>query len=154
GDGIDPLDQPLSPLIADSEALDPRREPPRAASVSAATFSLDDAIAEISARQQALDHQAGAGMSAPTVDLSGVEHLLHDISGQIETRRRPGAVEESVEALRHELAEIGRTVAAPRPQPALDAVQAELRDLAERIDRRPPPIETPALSAIESGLNE
>src|SRR5215813_1941596 len=40
GDGIDPLDQPLSPLIADSEALDPRREPPRAASVSAATFSL------------------------------------------------------------------------------------------------------------------
>src|SRR5262249_12639763 len=41
-----------------------------------------------------------------------------------------------------------------KPQPSLDAVQAELRALAERIDRPRPPVEVPALSAIERGLNE
>jgi len=45
-------------------------------------------------------------------------------------------------------------VAEPRPRPSLDAVQAELRGLAERIDRRPPVVEAPALSALERGLNE
>src|SRR5262249_12634594 len=86
--------------------------------------------------------------------VSGAEPLRHDISGQIDTRRRPCVVEESVEALRRELAEIGRAVAEPKPQPALDAVHAELRALAERIDRPPAPVEAPALSAIERGLDE
>ena len=152
-DAIDPLDRPPDSLIADREAPDPRRESARPASAPGPSFSLDDAIAEISARQQELDREASEG-AAPAVDLSGVEHLLHDISDQIETLRRPCAVEESVEALRRELAEIGRAVAEPKPQPALDAVQAELRVLAERIDRRPAPVEVPALSAIERGLDE
>src|SRR5262249_25667030 len=120
-DAAEPLDRPPDPLIADRETSDPRRESARAASVPGPTFSLDDAIAQISARQEALDHEASDGAAASAVDLSGVEHLLHDISDQIDTLRRPCAVEESVEALRRELAEIGRTVAEPKPQPALDA---------------------------------
>jgi len=120
--------------------------PARHASAAGPSFSLDDAIAEIAARQQALDTEAAGGDAAPAVNLSGVEHLLHDISDQIETLRRPCAVEESVEALRRELAEVGRTVAEPKPQPALDAVQTELRALAERIERRPAPVEQPALA--------
>src|SRR5262249_18815179 len=64
------------------------------------------------------------------------------------------AVEDSVEALRRELADVGRAVAEPRPQPSLDAIQTELRALSERIDRPRPVVETPALSALERGLNE
>jgi localization factor PodJL len=133
---------------------DARREPARPAASAAASFSLEDAIAEIAARQQALDAGQEAPAGAPAVDLSGVEELLHSITGQIDTLRRPCAVEDSVDALRRELAEIGRAVAEPRPQPSLDAVQAELRALSERIDRPRAPLEMPALSAIERGLNE
>ncbi len=130
--GIGAIDQPLDAL----------REPARQASTAGPSFSLDDAIAEISARQHALDAEPAGG--TPAVDLSGVEHLLHNITDQIETLRRPCAVEESVEALRRELAEVGRSVAEPKPQPALDAVQMELRALAERIERRPEPVAPPA----------
>jgi localization factor PodJL len=130
---------------------DTPREPVRTGASAGASFSLDEAIAEISARQQALDAEDAA---AQAVDLSGVERLLHNITDQIDTLRRPCAVEDSVEVLRRELAEIGRAVAEPRPQPSLDAVQAELRALSERIDRPRAPVEMPALSAIERGLNE
>ncbi|HEV2958107.1 MAG TPA: hypothetical protein VGX95_18475 [Xanthobacteraceae bacterium] len=144
GTGIDPrFDEPIA---------DARRGPARPA--TGPSFSLDDAVAEISARQAALDADAAGRAAAPAVDLSGVERLLHNITDRIDTLRRPCAMEDSVEALRRELGDIGRAVAEPRPQPSLDAVQAELRALAERIDRRPPPVEAPALSAIERGLNE
>jgi localization factor PodJL len=132
---------------------DARREPARPGAGAGASFSLDDAIAEIAARQQALDAE-GEPAAAQPVDLSGVERLLHNINDQIDALRRPCAVEDSVEALRRELAEIGRAAAEPRPQPSLDAMQAELRALSERIDRPRAPVETPALSAIERGLNE
>jgi localization factor PodJL len=125
------------------------------------SFSLDDAVAEIAARQHALDVEADGFKSparaapTPAVNLSGIEHLLHDISGQIETLRRPCPVEDSVEALRRELVEIGRTVTAATPQPSLDAMHSELQSIAERIDRgRAPAADAPALSAIERGLNE
>jgi localization factor PodJL len=151
GDGLDPrFDEPA----LETRAPDARRGPARPAAPAGPSFSLDDAIAEISARQEALDAEAAGPAAAPAVDLSGVERLLHNITDQIDTLRRPSAMEDSVEALRRELGEIGRAVAEPRPQPSLDAVQAELRALAERIDRRPPPLESPALSAIEQGLNE
>ena len=146
------LDPRLDEPVTDTWAPDARHEPARPA--TGRSFSLDDAIAEISARQEALDAEAAGPATPPAVDLSGVERLLHNITDQIDTLRRPSAVEESIEALRRELGDIGRAVAEPRPQPSLDAVQAELRALAERIDRRPPVVEAPALSALERGLNE
>jgi localization factor PodJL len=151
GDAIGRLDQRLDDTIGDGRAADARREPARPA---AASFSLDDAVAEISARQQALDNGGAGAPAVPAVDLSGVEGLLHTITDRIESLRRPCAMEESVEALRREMAEIGRSVAEPRPQPALDALQSELRSLAERIEHRPPAVEVPAFSALERGLNE
>jgi localization factor PodJL len=142
------LDEP----VADAWTPEARREPARP--TAGPSFSLDDAIAEISARQEALETDAAEPAAAPAVDLSGVERLLHNITDQIDTLRRPSTMEESIEALRRELADIGRAVAEPRPQPSLDAVQAELRALVERIDRPRAPVELPALSAIERGLNE
>src|ERR1700730_5935479 len=98
----------------DQHVPDAPREPARPASAPGPSFSLDDAIAEISARQQALD-AGDAGPAAPAVALPGGEGLLHDITDQIDTLRRPCAVEDSVEALRRELADIGRAAAEPRP---------------------------------------
>jgi localization factor PodJL len=147
GGGDQRPDQPF----ANTSAPEARREAARAH--TGPSFSLDDAIAEISARQEALEADSGSP-AAPAVDLSGVERLLHNITDRIDTLRQPSAMEESIEALRRELADIGRAVAEPKPQPSLDAVQAELRALSERIDRPRPPVEVPALSAIERGLNE
>lgn len=144
GGGVDQpgLDTPDAP-----------RGPVRPPASAGAAFSLEDAIAEISARQEALDAGEEPAAAQP-VDISGVERLLHNITDQIGALRRPCAVEDSVEALRRELADVGRAVAEPRPQPSLDAMQAELRALSERIDRPRAPIEMPALSALERGLNE
>jgi localization factor PodJL len=135
------------------DAPDAPREPVRPPASAAAAFSLEDAIAEIAARQEALDAGEEPAAAQP-VDVSGVERLLHNITDQIGALRRPCAVEDSVEALRRELADVGRAVAEPRPQASLDAVQAELRALSERIDRPRAPVEMPALSALERGLNE
>jgi localization factor PodJL len=163
-EAIGRVDQRLDQLMTDKRAIDARpREPARPSTSGAGpSFSLDDAIAEIAARQHALDAEAdgiaataGPRTSAPAVDLTGVEHLLHNITGQIETLRRPCQVEDSLGDLRRELAEIGRTVTQAVPQPSLDAMQSELRALSERIDRGPPRREDdPTLSAIERGLNE
>src|ERR1043166_8406600 len=97
--------------IADASTSEPRREPARPAAAAGPSFSLDDAIAEISARQEALDAEPPAP-PARAVDLAGVERLLHNITDQIETLRQPNAMEESIEALRRELADVGRAAAA------------------------------------------
>jgi localization factor PodJL len=157
-DVIGRLDQRLDRMVADNRARDARpREPARPAS-AAPSFSLDDAIAEIAARQHALDAEAdglAAEAPAPAVDLSGVEHLLHNITDQIGTLRRPCPVEDSLADLRHELAEIGRVVTEATPQTSLDAMQSELRSLSERIDRGAARgADDRTLTAIERGLNE
>jgi localization factor PodJL len=156
-EAIGRVDQRLDQLMADKRAIDTHREPARPpAPVAGPSFSLDDAIAEIAARQHALDADADGPAPAPAVNLSGIEHLLHSITGEIETLKRPCAVEDSVAALRRELAEVGRTVTQAMPHAAsLDAMQSELRSLSERIEHgRPRGDDDPALSAIERGLNE
>jgi localization factor PodJL len=163
-EAISRVDKRLDQLMADKRTIDAHlREPARpAASGTGPSFNLDDAIAEIAARQHALDAEAdglaataGPRAPAPAVDLSGVEHLLHNITDQIETLRRPCPVEDSLADLRRELAEVGRTVTEAMPQPSLDAMQSELRSLSERIERgRPRGVDDPTLSAIERGLNE
>ena len=55
--------------------------------------------------------------------------------------------------MQRELAGIGQTVAEAVSHSTLDAIQSELRSLAERIDQRPRAPD-PALSGIERGLNE
>jgi localization factor PodJL len=144
-EAIGRVDQRLDRLMADKRAIDAHREPARPPAPAAGpSFSLDDAIAEIAARQHALDAETDApaprpAAPAPAVNLSGIEHLLHNITGQIESMKRPCAVEDSVAALRRELAEVGRTVTQATPQAAsLDAMQSELRSLSERIEHGRP----------------
>ena len=137
--------------------------------------ALDRAIAEITARQRALNGDgaaarpqprqpapqpqfAAASASAfaplPAQDLSGLEQQLRRITDQIETLRRPG-VEEAISALRAELKEIGRALNDALPRRALDAIEQQIQHLGQRIaEGRQNGADSGALAGIERGLGE
>ncbi|MEI7805774.1 MAG: hypothetical protein WCI56_10635 [Hyphomicrobiales bacterium] len=127
---------------------------------------IDQAVAEIAARQRALDGEPAGHAPAmpsvamaprapmPTQDLSGLEQQLRNITSQIETLRRPG-VEEAINALRSELSEIGQSLTEAMPRRALDAIEKEVHGLTQRIaDNRQSGADNDALAGIEHGLNE
>jgi localization factor PodJL len=99
-------------------------------------------LAEISARQRALDEAppqpatpGWQAASAPMADFASLErHLIH-ITSQIEALRRPCAVEDSVAALRADLADIARAVSDALPRRTLEGLQADMQALAARIEQ-------------------
>lgn len=127
--------------------------------------SLDQAIAEISSRQRALD--SGVAISAPPArpiqpqsypqatyapqaatreqpapeprfpqqDISGLEQQLQRITTQIENLHKPTGLEQAVRELREDLSEIGRALQEALPKRAVDALEADMRRLADRIDQ-------------------
>jgi localization factor PodJL len=110
--------------------------------------SIDDAVAEISARQRSLDAdfapppaappqpmEAIPPAATPAADLSGLETLLRQITSQIESLSRPTGLEDSVAALRKDLAEIGQTLTAALPRRAVEALEGEFRAVAQKIDQ-------------------
>ncbi len=142
------LEQALEALSRDLAQPLPSPAPPPH------SFGLDQAIEEISARQRALEAEVAPRAPAQP-DMSGLEQLLRTITQQLETLRRPCAVEDAVPLLRRELAEIGRTLAEALPRRSLDAVEGELRALSERIDRDGRRgADAAALASVEQGLAE
>ena len=146
--------------------------------------SLDRAIAEIGARQRALNgapaqaRQLAAQptlapqwapemampapqqplpavlMPVPTQDLSGLEDQLRRITDQIETLRKPG-VEEAINALRGELGEIGRTLNDAMPRRAIDTIEKQIQGLTQRIaEGRQAGVDSGAIAGVEHGLAE
>ena len=106
--------------------------------------SLDQVIAEIAARQRALDEPAPAPAAAwqppeppaiPSADFASLERQLSHITAQLETLRRPCGVEDSVAGLRADLSEIARAINEALPRRALEALQDDVHALAERIER-------------------
>ncbi|MBV9955834.1 MAG: SEL1-like repeat protein [Pseudolabrys sp.] len=127
--------------------------------------SLDRAVAEIAARQRALNGAAlpqasvpaaaaPARATVPTQDLSGLEEQLHRITEQIETLRKPG-VEEAIQALRAELAEMGHSVSEAMPRQALDHIERQIQGLTQRIaEGRAAGVDTNMVSGLEHGIAE
>jgi len=102
-------------------------------------LGIEEAVAEIAARQRALDEApegapaafGSAATSAP--DLTSLERQLTHITEQIETLRRPCAIEDSIAALRTDLADIGRAIHEAMPRRALETLHEDVHALSERI---------------------
>jgi localization factor PodJL len=118
---------------------------------------------QILARQRVLDGAASAPppvppspQSAPTPadstpNLAGVEQQLRHINSQISTLLQP--YENSLDALRNDLADIGRALTEAVPRQTVEALEGEVRALAERIDRaKQAGADTNALGAWEHAL--
>ena len=135
--------------------------------------ALDIAVAEIAARQRALNGQpalaatpapqrqqaampqpAPVFMPMPTQDLSGLEDQLRTITNQIETLRKPG-VEEAINALRAELGDIARALTDAMPRQAIDTIEQQIQGLTHRIaEGKQAGIDAGALNGVEHGLAE
>src|SRR5205085_4505355 len=109
------------------------------------SMDLGSAIAEINARRGELDGGPAAmtrmpspPLASPTPqspNLTSLERQLHQITSQMETLRRPDSVDLSIQQFREELAEIRRSLTEALPRRAIDSLEAEIRSLAQRIDR-------------------
>jgi localization factor PodJL len=160
------LDQRLDQVAGASRPMAPSGAMPTGVMPS----GIDQAVAEISARQRALNGQ-GAPMARPVMqpqiqphmqarvplpsqDLSGLEEQLRHITGQIETLRRPG-VEDAINALRGELGDIARTLTDAQPQRAIDTIEKQIHGLSQRIaEGKQAGVDGAQLSGIEHGLAE
>ncbi len=95
-----------------------------------------------------------AAAPVPMQNLAGLEDQLRNITGQIETLRRPG-VEKAISALREELAEIGRMLNEALPRHAIETIEKRIQDLTQRAaEGRQAGVDTGALARVERGLAE
>ncbi len=162
------LDRRLDQFASVTRPPPPPMAPPAAPAVHLPP-ALDLAVAEIAARQRALNgqpalaRQAAAPMPAvaapvraplPTQDLSGLEDQLRSITTQIETLRTPG-VEDAINALREELGVIAHMMTEAMPRRAIDTIEKQISGLTQRIaEGRQAGVDGNALAGIEHGLAE
>jgi localization factor PodJL len=138
-----------------------RREPAEPA------LSIDDAVAEITARQRALDGEQSvadrapaappppAFEPAPTVDFSALQSQLREITTRIEALKPASDVGSAITALRGDLADIGRQLNEALPRRAVESLESEIKALSARIDHsRQAGIDPDALAGLEHGLAE
>jgi localization factor PodJL len=91
----------------------------------------------------------------PSIDLSGLQEQLREMTAQIEALRPSNELEKAIVGLRADLAEIGRSFAEALPRRALESLETEVRTLGQRVDRsRQAGVDAAALSGIERGLSE
>jgi localization factor PodJL len=119
---------------------------------------LDQALFEIAERQRALDGAAGGGRieltRGPSQELSELKDQLRHISTQIDTMR-PCGLDTAVETLRDDLAEIGLMLKEAMPRKAIEALEVQVRSLAERIgDSRSAGVAGVDIANLERGLAE
>jgi localization factor PodJL len=121
--------------------------------------AVDQALAEIEARQRALEGGAGTAppmnlARAPTQRLPDLEHQLRQINQRIDTMRSCG-LDRAVDTLRDDLAEIGVMLKDAMPRQAIEALESEVRSLTARIDnKRHAGADGVAIAGVERGLAE
>jgi localization factor PodJL len=146
------------PRAGESERPAARRTSPSEAAAArpAPPSPLDQALAEIAERQRVLDGEntRSAMPRAPSQGLSGLEQQLRNINAQIESLK-PGAINAAVDTLRDHLAEIGHMIREAMPRHAIEALETEVRSLAQRIDnKRDAGADSADLTGIEHALLE
>ncbi|HEY6258842.1 MAG TPA: hypothetical protein VIY51_23950, partial [Xanthobacteraceae bacterium] len=143
----------------------PHRERPDPPPPADRSKSLEQALTEIAERQRALQADAAPPVARPSPrtetppapppqDLSGLEQQLRQVTTRIETMR-PCGVNEAVETLRDDLAEIGLMLKEAMPRQSIEALETEVRGLSERLHLTGNPDATgAAIAGIERGLAE
>jgi len=136
-------------------------------SPNSAGLTIDQAVAEITACQRALDGGEPteavasaaapplAPVAAPTFDLGGLEEQLREITARIETLRPARELEEAIVAVRADLADIARQLNEALPRRAVESLEIEVKSLAQRIDQsRLAGGDSTAIAGLERGLAE
>jgi localization factor PodJL len=178
------LDRRIEQFASMAQAMPPPMAPPQMSAAHYAPPTLDRAVAEVAARQRALNGEPAFGRQQqqaypappqqpamplhqhqqppqpmprapmPAQDISGLEEQLRKITDQIETLRKPG-VEEAIHALRGELGDIGRALNDAMPRRAIDTIEKQIQGLTHRIaEGRQAGVDSGALLGIEHGLGE
>jgi localization factor PodJL len=103
---------------------------------------LEQALMEIAERQRTLESDAAPSATrsaradtlarAPNQGLSKLEEQLRQVTNRIETLR-PCGINETVETLRDDLAEIGLILKEAMPQRSIERLEIEVRNLSERL---------------------
>jgi localization factor PodJL len=145
----EPSEQPNAPLTG---------APRRRRGIADAPLSIEEAVAEITERQRALDGEAAAqppiGVKT-AVDFSGLENQLRQITARIEALQPANDIEKAIGAVRTDLADIGRQLTEALPRRAVESLEIEVKALAERIDHsRQSGVDSNALAGLEHGLAE
>ncbi len=100
-------------------------------------------------------HPRSEDASIQAVDLSGLEQQLRQITVRIEALRPSAELENAINGLRADLAEIGRSLTEALPRHAVESLEIEIKALAQRIDHsRQSGADTAALASLERGLLE
>jgi localization factor PodJL len=162
---IERLDRRLDQFVSASRPVAPPLQP----SIPPVQMppALDRAVAEIAARQRALNGMPPAGSPPrpaapvaplaapmPAQNISGLEDRLRQITDQIETLRKPG-VEDAINALRDELGQIGQSLTDAMPRRAIETIEKQISGLTQRIaEGRQAGVEHGALANVEHGLAE
>src|SRR3954453_3735151 len=144
-DTVAKLNARLEQITTDRAA--PSAPPTSAPSLrpEASELEIDQVIAEIAARQRALDSApaqtpapaqtvAPSATATPAADFSRLEQQLQHITQQIESLRQPSGVEEAIASLRSDLADVARAVHEALPRRSLESLQNDVSVLAERIN--------------------
>jgi localization factor PodJL len=91
---------------------------------------------------------------ARTQELSGLEQQLRQINAHVETLK-PCGVEKAIDVLRDDLAQIGVMLQDALPRKSVEAIEHEMRMLADRIESsRDAGADEAALASVERGLAE
>jgi localization factor PodJL len=133
-------------------------------SPSRRTGTTGAAVNEIKSRQRTIDADRPAAdiddevrrpFDIPGPLTSELDRNLRALSRQLETMARPCGFDNSIAALRNDLARIGDALAKAMPRCALDALESEIESLAHRAGRdRHRGADAAALAGIEQRLGE
>ncbi len=100
-------------------------------------------------------HPRSQDVPIQAVDLSGLEQQLRQITLRIEALRPSAELENAINGLRADLAEIGRSLTEALPRHAVESLEIEIKALAQRIDHsRQSGADTASLASLECGLLE
>jgi len=145
-----------------AEEFDEDDLPPRAS-----TRASEESRAEIRARQRRLDETRMSRRRVEEFDeddelpprvtarTANLERQLSTLTRQLETMKKPYEFDAAVSALRADLGRIGDALSQAMPRCALDALEAQVQALGDRVDRgRERGADAAALASIEQRLSK